>query len=56
MRSLERKLAAELKMKEVLELAEVPPPDRVEYGEACVRFIWQKLKVVVVIDLVRPEN
>jgi hypothetical protein len=51
MRSLERKLDAELKMKEVLELAELPPPDRVEYGETCVRFIWRELKAVVVIDL-----
>jgi hypothetical protein len=51
MHSLAQMLDAEMKMREVLERAELPPPDRVEYGEACVRFIWWKPKAMVVIDL-----
>jgi hypothetical protein len=51
MHSLESLIDAERKLREVVELAEMPPPDRVEYGEACVRFIWHELKAVVVVDL-----
>ena len=51
MHSLQEMLDAERKMREVLELADAPPPDRVEYGETCVRFIWREPKAVVVIDL-----
>jgi hypothetical protein len=50
-RSLKTMLDAERKMKELLEHAGLPAPDRVEYGDACVRFIWWEPKAVVVIDL-----
>ncbi len=35
----------------LLEDSGLPGPDTVEYGEACVRFLWTDRKVAVVIDL-----
>ena len=35
----------------LLEDSGLPLPDEVEYGAACVRFLWLERKVVVVIDL-----
>jgi hypothetical protein len=51
MHSLEDLVDAERKFREVLELADAPPPDRVEYGEACIRFFWSDRKAVVIVDL-----
>lgn len=35
----------------LLEDSGLPAPDEVEYGAACVRFLWTDRKVAVVIDL-----
>lgn len=35
----------------LLEDSGLPLPDEVEYGTACVRFLWLDRKVAVVIDL-----
>jgi len=35
----------------LLEDSGLPLPDEVEYGTACVRFLWLDHKVVVVVDI-----
>jgi hypothetical protein len=51
MSSLPRKLQAEHRMRELLLSADLPQPDAVEYGDACVRFFFEPQKVCVVVDL-----
>ena len=42
---------AEERMRQLLESAELPPPDRVEYGENDIALFWNEQKLVVEIDL-----
>ena len=35
----------------LLEDSGLPLPDEVEYGTACVRFLWLDRKIAVVVDL-----
>ena len=35
----------------LLEDSGLPLPDEVEYGAACVRFLWLDLRVAVVVEL-----
>jgi hypothetical protein len=51
MHPLAKKIDTERRLREIVEMAEVSPPDRIEYGEQCVRFFWLEEKVVVVVDL-----
>lgn len=51
MTSLNRKIAAEVRMRQLLEDGELPMPDEVEYGEGCIRLLWHDKKLVVVVDL-----
>lgn len=51
MSSLARKLQAEHRMRELLLSADLPQPDVVEFGDACVRFFFEPQKVCVVVDL-----
>lgn len=39
-----------------LDDAGLPPPDEVEFGEVCVRFLWHDSKVALVVDLVEFEE
>lgn len=41
----------ERRMHHLLEDYGLPAPDEVEYGEACVRFLWHDRKVVVIVDI-----
>jgi hypothetical protein len=51
MEHLTRKIEVETQMRELLQANDLPQPDRVEYGVACVRFFFEAARRVVVIDL-----
>ena len=49
--NLHEKIAAEEKVRELLEREGIPPADRVEYGHTCIRLFWNASKVALVVDL-----
>jgi hypothetical protein len=49
--TLQAKIEAEHRLRELLEASGLPQPDEVEYGYWCVRFLFHKSKTCVVIDL-----
>jgi len=49
--TLQMKIEAEHRMRELLRTEGLPQPDEVEYGEACVRFLFHDSKACVVVDL-----
>jgi hypothetical protein len=49
--TLEAKIEAELRMRELLRSEGMPQPDEVEYGVTCVRFLFHESRTCVVIDL-----
>lgn len=49
--TLEAKIKAEHRLRELLRSEGMPQPDEVEYGYSCVRFIFHESKTCVVIDL-----
>ena len=51
MASLARKIDAERRMRDLLEMEGIPQPDAVEYGHTCVRLFWTKSKHCVIVDL-----
>ena len=56
MATLAEKIAAERRMRELLEANDMPQPDFVEYGYTCIRLIFDEPKLVVVIDIDEPED
>jgi len=51
MDNLREKIAAEHKVRSLLDREGLPPPDRVEYGLTCVRLFWDGPRVALVVDL-----
>ena len=51
MAPIDIKRRAEQRMLELLDSAGLPPPDTIEDGELCVRFLWHDRKVAVVVDV-----
>lgn len=51
MAPIDHKQLAERRMLQLLEDSGLPAPDRVEYGERCIRLLWEDRKVAVVVDL-----
>jgi len=49
--TLEAKIEAEHRVRELLRAGGMPQPDEVEYGYTCVRFLFHESKTCVVIDL-----
>ena len=49
--TLQAKIRAEHRLRELLRTQGLPQPDGVEYGYACVRFFFNESKTCVVIDL-----
>lgn len=49
--TLQAKINAEHRMRELLESEGLPQPDEVEYGYWCVRFYFHESHACVVIDL-----
>ena len=55
MASLKEQIDAELKIRELLDEAGLPEPDRVEYGYTCIRLFWDDTKTVVVVEIDEPD-
>ena len=51
MATLKQKISCEMKVREMLDAADVPPPDHIEYGYCCIRVFWIEPKVVLVVDI-----
>lgn len=51
-----QKIDAERRMRDLLQSADLPQPDRVEYGFACVRLFFDATKHVVIIDIDEPSD
>ncbi|MGH2836325.1 MAG: hypothetical protein ACRDKD_08925 [Solirubrobacteraceae bacterium] len=51
MEQIDLKQLAERRFMALMEDSGLPLPDKVEYGTACVRFLWLDRKIAVVIDL-----
>ena len=49
--TLQAKIEAEHRLRELLRTQGLPQPNGVEYGYACVRFFFNDSKTCVVIDL-----
>jgi hypothetical protein len=49
--TLEAKVEAENRMRELLRSHGLPQPDEVEYGFWCVRFLFHDSKACIIIDL-----
>ncbi len=56
MATLKQKIAAEQKVRELLEGSDVPLPDEIEYRYTCIRLFWLKPKVVLVVDIDEPPE
>ena len=51
MPTLKDKIAAEVKVRQLLTAEGLPAPDEIEYGFACIRLLWNESKVALVVDL-----
>ncbi len=51
MSTLRQKIAAEFKVRELLDREAMPPPDRIEYGFTCIRLMWDEPQVALVVDI-----
>lgn len=56
MATLEQKVAAENKARELLESEGLPEPSRIEYGHTCIRLFWEESQLCLVIDIDEPPE
>ncbi len=56
MATLKQKIAAEHRMRELIESEGLPEPDRVEYGHTCIRVFWEQSKLMLVVDIDEPPE
>lgn len=56
MATLAQKIQCEQNAREMLRSQDLPQPDRVEYGYTCIRLLWEKSKVVLVVDIDEPPE
>lgn len=56
MATLAQKIRAEKRLRELLAENGLPQPDFVEYGFTCVRFFFDDVKRVVIIDIDEPGD
>jgi hypothetical protein len=56
MATLEQKIKAERRMRDLIEKEGLPEPDRVEYGYTCIRLFWDAAKAVIVVDIDPPPD
>jgi hypothetical protein len=54
MATLQQKIDAEVRVREMLADDGVPAPDEIEYGHTCIRCFWHEPKLVLVIDIDEP--
>jgi hypothetical protein len=48
---IDQKRLVERRFMALMEDSGLPLPDEVEYGTACVRFLWPDQKLVVIVDI-----
>jgi hypothetical protein len=53
--TLREKIHVEWKVRELLRENDIPLPDEIEYGVACVRLLWTEQKICLVVDI-DPET
>jgi hypothetical protein len=51
MATLQEKIAAEVKVRELIEQEGLPDPDEIEYGHTCIRLFWHDSKTALIIDI-----
>ena len=51
MATLDMKIRAEVRMRELLDQEGLPAPDIVEYGNGCVRLYFKDTRTVIVVDI-----
>jgi hypothetical protein len=51
MATLKQKIEAETKVRELLETEGLPEPDEVEYDSTCIRLLWHRSKLALVVDI-----
>jgi hypothetical protein len=56
MATLRQKIAAERRVRELLEENGMPEPDEVEYGFTCIRLYWHETRLVLVVDIDPPPD
>jgi hypothetical protein len=56
MATLNQKIDAERRIRELIEAEGLPEPSRIEYGHTCIRLFWEKSKVVLAIDIDEPPE
>ena len=56
MATLKQKIAAEQKVRELLQRSDVQYADEIEYGNTCIRFVWLKPRLVLVVDIDEPAD
>ena len=56
MATLQQKIDAEMKVRELVETEGLPEPDDIEYGQTCVRVFWNEPKLVLVVDIDPPPE
>lgn len=56
MATLQQKIQAEARMRELIEEHGLPKPDAIEYGHTCIRVYWHETKTVVVVDIDDPPS
>ena len=49
--TLQSKINAEHRLRELLRTEGLPQPDEVEYGHSCVRFFYHESRTCIVVDL-----
>lgn len=54
MATLQQKVRAEVRMRELIDEHGLPTPDAVEYGHSCIRVFWHDTRTVLVIDIDEP--
>ena len=56
MATLEQKIKAEAKVREMLRESGLPDPDGVEYGHGCIRLFFDEPKIALVVDIDNPDE
>ena len=51
MATLKQKIDCEIKVRQMLDEADVPAPDHIEYGHCCIRLFWIEPRVALVVDI-----
>lgn len=56
MATIEQKIDAERRMRDLIDGADLSQPDRIEYGYTCIRLFWNVARTVIVVDIDEREE